>query len=128
MENIACDMHDTYKSICQYELGSILNYLINEKLFSLQFLNERIKFFNFGMYERNRVPLIKTERIKKCYIIISVAEMLCLVRYLEFIIGNKIPEIILFERYFYFLNKLYLILRDTKDEYEKEKSIFSVNV
>lgn len=85
-------MHDIYEGICRYELGIILKYFIDKKLFSLQFLNEKIKFFNFGMYERNRVPLIKTEHIKKCHIIMSAAEMACLVRYLGFIIGDKIPE------------------------------------
>lgn len=92
-KNIACDvMHDIYEGICRYEVGIILKYLIDEKLFSLQFLNERIKYFNFGAYERNRVPLIKTEHIKKCCIIISAAEMACLVRYLGLIIGDKIPQ------------------------------------
>lgn len=85
-------MHDIYEGICRYESGISLNYFIDKKLFILQFLNERLKFFNFGMYERNRVPLIKADHIRKCHIIISAAEMTCLVRYLGFIIGDKIPE------------------------------------
>lgn len=47
-KNIACDvMHDIYEGICRYEVGIILKYLIDKKLFSVQSLNERIKYFNF---------------------------------------------------------------------------------
>lgn len=31
------------------------------------------------------------EHIRKCHIIMNAAEMACLVRYLGFIIGDKIP-------------------------------------
>lgn len=72
-------MHDIYEGVCRYEIGTILKYLIDEKLFSLQFLNERIKYFNFGIYKKNRVPLIKSEHIKNCCIIISAAKMACFV-------------------------------------------------
>lgn len=48
IENVSCDiMHDVYEGICRYELGAIFNYFINKKIFTLQFLNERIKFFNY---------------------------------------------------------------------------------
>lgn len=40
-------MHDIYEGICRYEVGIILKYLIDKKLFSVQSLNERIKYFNF---------------------------------------------------------------------------------
>ncbi|KYN30069.1 hypothetical protein ALC57_00474 [Trachymyrmex cornetzi] len=85
-------MHDIYEGICRYELGSILNSFIKNKFFSFEFLNERIKFFNYGMYERNTVPLIKADHIKRCQIIMSAAEMACFVRYLGLIVGDKIPE------------------------------------
>ncbi|KYQ48388.1 hypothetical protein ALC60_12569 [Trachymyrmex zeteki] len=92
-ENIAGDiMHDIYEGICRYELGSILNSFIKNKFFSLEFLNQRIKFFNYGIYERNTVPLIKADHIKRCQIIMSAAEMACFVRYLGLIVGDKIPE------------------------------------
>ncbi|EZA62952.1 hypothetical protein X777_11968 [Ooceraea biroi] len=100
-------MHDLYEGICRYELGAILHtFIINEKLFSLQLLNERIKFFKYGSNERNRPTLIKMEQIRKKYIIMSSSEMKCLIRYLGLTIGDKIPHNNAFWELFLLLKKI----------------------
>lgn len=107
-ENLTVDiMHDLYEGICRYELGAILYaFIINEKFFSLQLLNERIKFCKYVVNETNRPTLIKMEQIRKKYIIMSSSEMKCLIRYLGLIIGNKVPHNNAFWELFLLLKKI----------------------
>jgi len=49
LENYAFDMtHDLWLGVVQNELGLVLSSLIDQKLFKLDFLNARIKSFNYG--------------------------------------------------------------------------------
>ncbi|XP_066595409.1 uncharacterized protein [Prorops nasuta] len=93
-ENITLDyMHDVLEGICRYELRDILNELINvQKLFSLETLNCRIKFFDIGSKSGvNKPPLIPESLFHKKFLILSASEMLCLVRFLGLIIGDLVP-------------------------------------
>lgn len=49
VENTCFDvMHDIFEGICRYEIAKLLNILINtDKLFSLNILNDRIRFFDY---------------------------------------------------------------------------------
>jgi len=54
-------MHDIFEGICRYEIAKILNNLINiEKLFSLNTLNNRIRFHN----DKNISPAINETLLK----------------------------------------------------------------
>lgn len=86
-------MHDILEGVCQYDLGKILNYFIFKKEYcSLNTLNNRIRGFDYGPIEkRNKTPDITLNHIKNECIILSSAEMLCLIRNINLILGDLIP-------------------------------------
>ncbi|XP_066594928.1 uncharacterized protein [Prorops nasuta] len=93
-ENITLDiMHDILEGICRYEMRDILNELINvQKFFTLENLNSRIAFFDFGCKNSvNKPPSICNSSLKKSSLILSASEMLCLVRGFGLIIGDLVP-------------------------------------
>lgn len=94
VENIVCDfMHDIPEGVARYDMALIINTLITGKIFSLDFLNKRIQLFNYGFIERkNKPPMISINNLKNGCIIMSASEMLCLVRYFSFMIGELVPE------------------------------------
>lgn len=92
--NLSCDlMHDVLEGVLRYDMAQIISCLITKKYFSLEQLNERIKYFKFGNSDTgNPIPLIISEHLKKKYIIMSASEMLALTTYLSILIGDLIPS------------------------------------
>lgn len=92
-ENISVDpMHDLLEGICRYDIGKILNNLINKnKFFTLQIFHERIRFFNKTSFGENVIPPITLDSIRKELIIISASEMKYLVLNLNLFIGDLVP-------------------------------------
>ncbi|XP_066599984.1 uncharacterized protein [Prorops nasuta] len=92
-ENITLDaMHDILEGICRYEMKDILFELINkQKLCTLENLNSRISFFDFGTKQGVNKPPISNIFLQKDCLILSASEMLCLVRYFGLIIGDLVP-------------------------------------
>lgn len=69
-------MHDIFERICRYDLGQLLNTLINkDKLFSLHTLNDRIRFFCFEFDDFdpsiNTPTLISVDAINKKHNLLS---------------------------------------------------------
>ncbi|XP_066597068.1 uncharacterized protein [Prorops nasuta] len=94
-ENITVDiMHDMMEGICRYELGEILyHFIMIEQLFSLQTFNSRLRFFDFGdRSSLNKPTSISDISLRKKVIICSASEMLCIIKYVGFIIGDFVPE------------------------------------
>lgn len=91
--NLTCDiMHDLTEGVHRYTLAKIVYHFICEKFFSLDYLNHRIRSFSYNPSEKNIPPPIKLEHLKNGCIILSSAEMMCLVLNLRLIIGDLIPE------------------------------------
>lgn len=91
--NLTCDiMHDLPEGVHRYSMAFIIKNFISKGFFTLQDLNERIKYFDFGYSEKNIPPPIKEEHLKNGCIIQSAAEMMCLVRNFRFFVGDMIPE------------------------------------
>lgn len=93
-ENPSCDlMHDMLLGVLRYDLAFILNYLIRQNYFSLEHINERIKFFKFSKIDTGNVmPQIKQEHLRRNVIVISASEMLSLTLYLGVLVGDLIPN------------------------------------
>lgn len=74
-ENLSVDvMHDILEGICRYDLGNILyHFICVDKIFSLDTLNNRIKFYNF--FDKNKPPLITRNQLLRKHIIFSASEM-----------------------------------------------------
>jgi hypothetical protein len=79
LDNYSFDLtHDLWLGVVQIELSLVLTSLIAQKLFTLEFLYERIKSFNYGNINiKNRPNLlfildkstgvkIKKKRLKLC--------------------------------------------------------------
>ena len=93
IENMAVDlMHDFLEGVCVFILTDILQYYIFvKKYFTLYELNTRIASFDFG--SENKPQDIQTVHGKnELHIKISAAEMYSLIRFLDVIIGDKIPR------------------------------------
>ena len=88
-------MHDVFEGTANYTMVNICNDLIfKEKLFSLEFLNQRLQKFDFAQGDiSNAVPSIKKEHIvTKKKLKMSSGEMICFTRYFGLIIGDQIKE------------------------------------
>jgi len=59
-------MHNVLEVILKYDMAQIINYFIKNKYFSLEQLNERIKYFKFSAIDTgNPIPLLISEHLKK---------------------------------------------------------------
>jgi len=59
-------MHDILEGVCSYDLSGILyEFIINMKCFSLDTLNNRLQYFNYGPFEvQNKPQLISMDVIR----------------------------------------------------------------
>jgi len=92
--NLSCDlMHDMLEGVLRYDMAQIISHLIKKKYFSLEQLNERIKYFKFSEADTgNPIPLIISEHLKKRYIMMSASEMLALSIYFCILVGDLVPS------------------------------------
>lgn len=91
-KNLSCDiMHDMWEGVCRYDFGNMLYYFIcTQKVFTLETLNNRLKFFNFN--DKNKPPSISKSQILQKYIIMSASEMCSFAKNFSLLIGDLIPE------------------------------------
>ena len=95
VDNISIDpMHDIFEGVCRYELGKLLHtFIVKDKLFSLETLNSRLRFFDYGIKtSANIPPVISIDTMKKGHLIYSASEMACFVQNLGLIIGDLVPK------------------------------------
>lgn len=109
-ENLVCDfMHDIPEGVARYDMALIISGLIDQGCFTLNELNNRLRYFNYGTTERKNVPpLIRETNIKKGILIMSASEMLCLIRFFSLMVGELVPTSSNFW-------KLYLLLYQITD-------------
>lgn len=82
-------MHDVLEGVVPYEMKLVLKKLISLKLFTLQYLNQRIIHFKYGKTDSANKPV---EQTFDGYIIGNAASNWCLLRLLPYLVGTKIPE------------------------------------
>lgn len=93
--NLCVDvMHDLFEGVFHYDLTNIIISLIDKyKLFTLAYLNECIKTFNYGPLNKNKIiEDITKEMLDKKTIRASASEMQTLFINFSKIIGHKIPR------------------------------------
>lgn len=97
-------MHDIFEGICRYEIAKILlNFVYTEKLFSLDTLNDTIRYFDYPISNNENIPPIVTKAsLKNEYLLTSASEMSTLVKFLGLIIGDLIPVRNKFWELYYF--------------------------
>ncbi|XP_072759388.1 uncharacterized protein [Anoplolepis gracilipes] len=85
-------MHDLLEGVCGYDLA-LFDLIHEKKYFSLETLNNRIIYFDYGPVESsNAVPQIKKEHLITGKLKFSASEMLCFVRYIGLMLGDLVPE------------------------------------
>ncbi|XP_031358295.1 uncharacterized protein LOC116182914 isoform X1 [Photinus pyralis] len=108
-ENYSVDIsHDIFEGVAAYDIAEILyQFVFVDKILSVEIINTRIKYFNYGK-ESNKPPLISLENLKKKKLRMSCAEMKCFILYGGLLLGAIVPE----DNQFW---KLYLLLRKIID-------------
>ena len=88
-------MHDLTEGIVVYDIGGILQVLIDSKVITLEIINNRVETFPYGEHEKayKARPLFFSQEKggTKIKVKQSSVEMLCLTRYLGLMIGDLIP-------------------------------------
>lgn len=85
-------MHDLYLGICRYDMGKIIKHCILNKYFTLNQLNNRRKFFDHCDADSgNKISTISDTHIQNEHLILTAAEMSCLIAYFGIIVGDLVP-------------------------------------
>lgn len=86
-------MHDIFEGVCHYNLCHIIKYFIEKKFFTLECLNHRKLFFNYGEKESgNKSPEININHLNKCHLKMSASEMMTFVHLFPLMVGDLIPH------------------------------------
>ena len=95
LENLSSDiMHDFLEGTCVFDMAALLNHFINEKkYFSLDQLNSRMIFHDWGLTHSGNIPSqISQKDLKKDNMRMSASEMLSFVHHFGILIGELIPQ------------------------------------
>lgn len=85
-------MHDICEGVANVDMCLILNYYIDNNIFSLLHLNARIKAFSFSDTNKsNRPPVITEKRLKSGDLGFNASEMHCFVMNFPLIVGDLVP-------------------------------------
>lgn len=86
--------HVVEEGICNYNVAEALYFLIyNDRIFTLDQLNNRMKHFSYGEEEKaNKPHFILDADLDKINLKMTAAEMTNFVHNLPFIIGDLVPE------------------------------------
>ncbi|KAK3933004.1 Eukaryotic translation initiation factor 3 subunit A [Frankliniella fusca] len=85
-------MHDYFEGVCHYDLAVVLKYVIERQFMSLETLNERVQYSNYGFDSGNKVTKITVEHLRKEKFKMSSSEMYFFVRHFGLMIGDLVPE------------------------------------
>ncbi|XP_031334990.1 uncharacterized protein LOC116164880 [Photinus pyralis] len=85
-------MHDILEGVAQFEIKSILSYLVSKKIISLNEVNQRIFFFNYGSIDQCTKPSPVNIEKSGANIGERAAQTWTLVRYLPLILIDVIPK------------------------------------
>lgn len=86
-------MHDIYEGVAVFDVVLILHrFIIIDKMFTLEEINSKIKYFKYGSQHTNVPPLFSEDNLKKKNLKMSASEMKTFILYFGVIIGEYIDE------------------------------------
>lgn len=93
-DNFTVDiMHDIFEGICRYEICHAILYFIDNKYFSLDFLNIKKQNFCYGETEiGNLSNPLQMKHLKTSNLKMTARETWTFINFLPLLIGNKIPQ------------------------------------
>lgn len=107
-ENFYSDlMHDTFEGVIKYGLINSISYFIAQEFFTLEELNDKLEFFDYGEIEvRNKCPKIKPNHLKEKKLQASARETMSLLHFFSLMVGHKIPKSNKIWKYILLLEKI----------------------
>lgn len=129
-ENFSVDIaHDIFEGIALFDTVELLyQFIIVSHLFSVDQLNDRLRFFNFGTQNVNKPPLFSLCNIRKKHINMSCAEMKTFIQYAGLIFADLVPVNNKFWELYILLRKMLdIILSDSvlKDDIIELRDLIS---
>ncbi|XP_067645288.1 uncharacterized protein [Eurosta solidaginis] len=93
-ENFTFDlMHDVFEGVCIYDVCNVLLNLIKDEVITLDIINSRKQFFQFGEIEiGNKSPPLEAGRLSNYNLKMSASEVACFIHFLPLMIGDLIPR------------------------------------
>ncbi|XP_033212124.1 uncharacterized protein LOC117169728 [Belonocnema kinseyi] len=86
-------MHDFLEGVCHYDLCAILDQIISfDGFLSIDTLNERVQYFDYGPDSGNKPSMITMNDIKKDKMKMNASEMFFFCRNLGLMVGHLVPE------------------------------------
>jgi hypothetical protein len=85
-------MHDVLEGLVPIVLKVCLRGCIQEKLFNVSVINDRLRRFAFGRNDAKNKPPLLSASFPNSNIVGSASQKWCLLRCLSFVIGDLIPE------------------------------------
>ena len=83
--------HDFGEGNCHYGMGQVLKHCV-PKYFTIDTLNERIRLFDFGLVESNKVPQLSPNFASKDKFKMSGSETLLFVKLFGVLVGDLVPS------------------------------------
>lgn len=100
-------MHDAFEGIVKYGLMHSILYFIRKGFFSLDELNDKIEYFDYGEIEvRNKCAKIKVSHLKNKKLHMSAREAISFLHLFSLMLGHKVPKTDLVWKYILILDKL----------------------
>ena len=92
-KNITCDeLHDIMLGIGRYDMAKIINKFIQKNYFTLEHLNNRLKYFNNSEFDHGKkVSSISERHVQNGMLIMTAAEMSFFITYFSIIVGDLVP-------------------------------------
>lgn len=90
--NVGVDpMHDLYEGVAKYVMTLVVNILIREGAFQLEYLNKRLVEFNYGPDSDNKPPPITIDH-QSVKLRMSSSECSHFLAYFGLLVGHKLPH------------------------------------
>ena len=83
--------HDLFEGFCNDLLKLVIEHCLHEKIFDIDFLNQRISNFNYSGRELRNKPSLLSVRNSQITVKQTAAECHNLVRLLPLYVGHKVP-------------------------------------
>lgn len=88
--NLSVDIaHDLLEGICAYELALIIDkFVFTYRVFTLEHLNSKIKWFPYNLDRTNKPPPISLDHLKNKKIKMTASQMLTFMKNFRFMVGK----------------------------------------
>lgn len=87
-------MHDLFEGVCDDDMAEILFYFVfTKKYFTLQELNDRIRYFDYGPIDKKNMPPPLSDKFspKNKKISMTAKEMWTFVLHFGLMMGTRVP-------------------------------------